>query len=80
MIDFGSESGRTDLVEANVFGKLERKTIGTDSAVEGDEHLALLSIADTLNVTEFGTNTAVSVTAPYTLWDLLGNGKNFGMG
>jgi hypothetical protein len=34
--------------------------------------------ADTLNITEFGTSTAASVTAPDTLWDLVGNGKTFG--
>jgi hypothetical protein len=35
--------------------------------------------ADTLNITEFGTSTATSVTAPDTLWDLVGNGKTFGV-
>src|ERR1700722_953886 len=46
------KSGGPDLVETDVLGKLQRKSIGADGAMKGDEHLALLGIADTLHISK----------------------------
>ena len=50
VIDSGSKASRADLVKADVLGKLQRKSIRADGTVEGDEHLALLGVADALHV------------------------------
>ena len=48
MTDFGGKAGRPYLVEADIFVEVERESIRANSAMKGDEHLALLRIADAL--------------------------------
>jgi len=43
-----SQAGRADLVKADVLRKLQGKPVGTDGAMESNEHLALLRVADAL--------------------------------
>ena len=50
VIDLGRKAGRADLVKTDVLGELKREPIGADGAMEGDEHLALLGVADALHV------------------------------
>src|SRR6187402_1049659 len=52
MVYLGGKPGRADLVKADVLGELQREAIRADSAVEGNEHLALLRVADALHVTK----------------------------
>ena len=49
VIDLGGKAGRPDLVEADVLVEVERESIRADGAMEGDEHLALLRVADALH-------------------------------
>ena len=49
VVDLGCEAGRADLVEADVFVEVQRESIRADGAMEGDEHLALLGVADALH-------------------------------
>ena len=49
VIHFGGEAGGSDLVQTNVFVKVQRETIGANGAMERDEHFSLLGITDTLD-------------------------------
>ena len=49
VIDFGRKARGPDLIEADVLVEVEGKPVRADGAVEGDEHLPLLGVADALN-------------------------------
>ena len=52
MVHLGGEAGRAQRVKADVLVEVEREAIRADGAMEGDEHLALLGIADALHRTD----------------------------
>ena len=52
VVDLRGEAGRAERVEADVLIEVEREAIWADGAVEGDKHLALLGVADTLDCSD----------------------------
>ncbi len=49
VIYFGGKASRADRVEAEVLVEVEREAVRADGAMEGDKHLPLLGVADTLH-------------------------------
>ena len=49
VVYFGRKAGRADRVKADVLVEVEREPIGAHGTMEGDEHLALLGVADALH-------------------------------
>jgi len=49
VVNLGCEAGCSYGFKANVLIQLKRETIRTDSTMEGDEHLPLLGVPDTLD-------------------------------